>query len=127
MPDQKFEATIRIVRRNGLPFCRDWPRGQCEIQVRGEFEMMKFVAVGLTSGVLSLIAASSAHACGGSGGSCSMGAAPATAASAKATRSYSYAPSASNYRPQMMMRGGMMGGGMSNAVPHAAGAKVSGN
>lgn len=88
--------------------------------------MLKFVALGLVSGVLTLLSAVPAKACGGSGGSCSMGAAPVATASAKATRSYSYAPPASTYRAPMMMRGGMMGGETSNGVPHSAGVKVRG-
>ena len=87
---------------------------------------MKFVALGLTSGVLSLFAANPAHACGG-GGSCSMSAAPVATALAKADRTYSYQPSGGMYRSPMMMRGGMMGGGSGNGVPRSAGAKAAGN
>lgn len=90
---------------------------------------MKFVALGLTSSVLGLFAATPAHACGsgcGGGGSCSMAAAPVATASAKASRSYSYEPSGGMYRPQMRMRGGMMGGGSGGSVPRSAGAKATG-
>ncbi len=86
---------------------------------------MKFVALGVTSGVLGLLVASPAHACGG--GSCSMSAAPvATTTSAKTDRTYSYQPGGT-YRPQMMMRGGMMGGGSGNGFPRSAEAKAAGN
>lgn len=89
--------------------------------------MMKFVALGLTSSVLGLFVAAPAHACGsGGGGSCGMAAAPVATASAKAGRSYSYEPSGGMYRPQMRMRGGMMGGGSGSSVPRSAGAKAGG-
>ena len=86
--------------------------------------MMKLVALGLTSGVLGLVTASPAHACGA--GSCSASAAPVATASAKADRTYSYQPGGT-YRPQMMMRGGMMGGGSGSGVPRPAEAKAAGN
>ncbi len=86
--------------------------------------MMKFVALGLTSGVLGLVTASPAHACGG--GSCSANVAPVATASATADRSYSYQPGGT-YRPQMMMRGGMMGGGSGSGVSRSAAAKAAGN
>ena len=89
--------------------------------------MLKFVGLSLVSGVVTLLAAVPAEACGGSDGSCSMGVAPVATASAKATRSNSYAPPASTYRAPMMLRGGLMGGGSGNGVPHSAGAKVRGN
>lgn len=88
--------------------------------------MVKFIAFGLVAGVMSLIAATDANACGNGSGSCSMAGAPAATASAKTTRSYSYAPSAGMSRPRAMMRGGMMGGGSGSSVPRSAGAKVSG-
>jgi hypothetical protein len=87
--------------------------------------MMKFVALGLTSGILGLFAASPAHACGGD--SCSMSAAPVATASTKAGRTYSYQPSGGVYCSQMMMRGGMMGSGAGNGVPRSAGLKAAGN
>lgn len=90
--------------------------------------MTKFVALGVIAGVLSLFAARPAHACGsGGGGSCSMSGGPAATASAKSTRSYSYAPSDGAYRSPMRMGRGMMGGGMGSSVPRSAGAKVGGN
>jgi hypothetical protein len=93
--------------------------------------MMNIVALGVTSSVLGLFAASPVHACGGcgggGGGSCGMTAAPVATASSKASRTYSYQPSSGMYRPQMMMRGGMMGGGSGNSVPRSAGAKAAGN
>jgi hypothetical protein len=86
--------------------------------------MMKFVALGLMSGILGLSGASPAQACGGS--SCGMSAAPVATASANTNRSYSYQPGGT-YRPQMMMRGGMMGGGSASGAPRSAGSKAAGN
>jgi hypothetical protein len=119
----KCEASIRIDFVMDCHFCS---RSNDRVELlQWGLEMVKLIALGLTSGLLSLSAAIPTYACGG--GSCGASAATAATATAKAGRSNSCQASGGKCNPQMAMQGGMMGTGSGHSMPRSADAKAQGN